>query len=82
MKAQLIDGSVVELKKDCECGTHEGPHWLYLDRIDRELNLALPADARVQVEIIRLQEKCRNMELQGIVRILEDSPAPRGGKGR
>lgn len=27
------------MSKDCECITHEGPHWLHLDGLDRRRNL-------------------------------------------
>lgn len=27
-------------RKDCQCLIHEGPHWLYMDFLDRERNLA------------------------------------------
>ncbi len=31
MKARLTDGSIVDLPRDCDCLTHDGPHWLYMD---------------------------------------------------
>lgn len=39
-KARLTDGRVVVLEKDCGCldEIHEGPHWLHMDRFDRERN--------------------------------------------
>lgn len=39
MRAQLIDGSIVDLPKDCHCvGLHEGPHWLHMDDLWRKMN--------------------------------------------
>ena len=26
------------LRKDCQCVTHDGPHWLHMSRIDRDRN--------------------------------------------
>lgn len=38
MRALLTNGEIVELAKDCNCITHEGPHWLHMSQIDKELN--------------------------------------------
>lgn len=38
--------------KDCNCCTHDGPHWLYMDYLDRATNL-------------RLLERCVNALLAG-----------------
>jgi hypothetical protein len=36
MKVRLTDGSVVDLPKDCNCVTHEGPHALHMLEMDRQ----------------------------------------------
>lgn len=38
MRARLINGQIVELAQDCECVTHDGPHWLHMSQVDRLLN--------------------------------------------
>lgn len=64
--------------KDCACITHAGPHWLYMDLLDRERNLKLlerlvhavetrnaddlSLDAYLQAEEMRRQEKRLCME--------------------
>jgi hypothetical protein len=52
------------LPKDCECCTHDGPHWMYEDRFAFEQNLRilqrggmLCAKAFLDHEVIRLQNK-------------------------
>ena len=83
--AEHIDGSVRPLEKDCGCVTHDGPHWLHMDRVSRELNykklheikigdepmasLAMGAIARE--EEARLDRKLFEMKGRGIVRLLK-----------
>lgn len=75
MKARLTDGQVVDLVKDCECRTHEGPHWLHMDALDRERNRALSPRGFIKEEQARLREKAWNMEHRGIVEILKEEKA-------
>jgi hypothetical protein len=81
MKAQLTDGSMVELVQDCDCTTHTGPHWLHMSDIERRLNedaLAQKPDSEslqqwfAHVEINRLQERARHMQWRNIVRIIRE----------
>lgn len=80
-RARLTDGTVVELEKDCDCVTHEGPHWLHMDDVDKSLNVPLRARALAgesllairayaQVEQQRLAMKLREMESRNIAEIL------------
>lgn len=95
MKAQLADGTVIELAKDCDCITHAGPHWLYADALAKAENDRFAAvvermlgDARTIMaaslamaaankhagyELARLQEKEREMQRRGIVRLIEEA---------
>ena len=76
MRAKLTSGEVVTLPKDCACQTHEGPHWLYLDEMERaEASRALKAHDLFEVifiEQVRLKAKVWNMERQGIVDLIPD----------
>lgn len=74
MKAVQYDGSIVELKKECDCITHEEPHWLHMDKYYRDKNQQhLEAGnffAYTQEEEARLVEKLRNFKRLGIIRII------------
>ena len=51
--------------KDCDCMTHEGLHWLHMDRLWHDKNRALLDSGNLagflQEEIARLKEKTRNL---------------------
>ena len=49
MNAQLQDGSLITLERDCACLTHEGPHWLYMDAMSQWF---LDRDYRQPIEAI------------------------------
>lgn len=82
--ALLKDGTVIELIKDCGCITHEGPHWLHMDRLDRAHALGLLPPGGLQAsridrlalmgfiaeEIARLGEKRYQMLARGIEKLL------------
>jgi len=78
MKAELTNGTTIELVKDCECLTHDGPHWVHMDRLWYERNMALlngewsqqKAFALASQELHRLTDKRRTMERLGIKRIV------------
>lgn len=38
MKARLVTGEIITLPHDCSCRSHEGPHWLYVDDLERKRN--------------------------------------------
>lgn len=38
MKALLTNGQIVELPKECNCVTHDDPHWLHMDSFVRNQN--------------------------------------------
>lgn len=82
MRAELVDGSIVDLQKDCDCLTHDGPHWLHMDRVWHAMNRELLQpetvqawDAFVKEDLARLQFKGREMERQGIKRLIESKAA-------
>lgn len=78
MKAELINGTIVELAKDCECLTHEGPHWIHMDRLWYERNMTLldgewsqqKAFALASQELLRLTDKSKTMERLTIKRLI------------
>lgn len=80
MKAILTDGSIVALPRDCPCTHHDGPHWLHMDSIQRQTNMAAWRDSMTEVEahhlaeseIARLHEKAAHMERLGIVQIIRE----------
>ncbi len=90
MKAELATGEIVTLPKDCNCCTHNDPHWTYMDRVSRALNRKLldPTDKTpeqrhygamgfAKEDLVRVETKLREMKLRGIVRLIpEDSDEP------
>jgi hypothetical protein len=40
-KAELEDGSIVTLEKECTCIIHRGPCWVHMDKLQRRLNQPL-----------------------------------------
>lgn len=81
--AELVDGRVVALPKDCACQTHDGPHWLHMDRIDRDQNRGLLQAARrngtlvvallhehAAAELRRLAEKDKHLRANRVARII------------
>jgi hypothetical protein len=85
MKAELKSGEIVTLEKDCNCVTHNDPHWTYADRVARKLNREMfyaegktPEQRYCAVcgmaieEPARLQQKIRDMERRGIVRLIPE----------
>jgi len=78
MKAELENGTIVDLEKECGCITHEGPHWIHMDKMDRERNkklLMIGGDLATRGFLIedleRVKQKRRNMELRKIRRLIE-----------
>lgn len=67
MKARLKTGKVITLEKDCDCITHTGPHWLYMDELEREL---CGTDARAQ--IARLDRKLAKMKELDIAELISE----------
>jgi hypothetical protein len=80
MKAQLTDGTIVALPKDCQCTHHDGPHWLHMAEVQRRLNYAAWRPTMTEVEthhlaaseIARLHEKAAHMERLGIAQIIRE----------
>jgi len=79
MKFKLRDGSIVEARAECSCGTHTGPHWLHMDRIWKADNAQLERIGTPQAllgymaaESHRLRDKADTMERKGIVEIIYD----------
>lgn len=38
LKYRLIDGRIVAAEKDCQCVTHDGPHWVHQDDLWKSRN--------------------------------------------
>jgi hypothetical protein len=85
MKAELASGEIITLKKGCECAVHNEPHWVYMDRVSRELSRKLidpegkTAEqryygllGRAKEEAARLDQKLRMMNSLGIVRLIAE----------
>lgn len=79
MKAMLSNGSVIELKKDCECLAHDGPHWLHTDETRRlankkllEMGSFLACQGFAVEEQSRLRDKMAKMQALGIAEIIFD----------
>lgn len=84
MQAELVNGSIIELQKDCDCITHDGPHWLHMDRVWHAINQELlnigtrmACDGFAKEDLARLQFKRREMERQGIKRLIESEESER-----
>lgn len=63
MKARLTDGSVVELAKDCDCITHDGPHWLHYDALWRAINQEIKATADLAYAALQAKGLCTITEI-------------------
>jgi len=69
------------LKKDCDCVTHDGPHWLHVDKLHSEANqklknsndIILAARGFAIEECARLEFKRLSMVSRGIEELLEDA---------
>lgn len=85
MKAELSSGEIVTLLKDCNCVTHNDPHWTYMDRVSRSLNRALvyEPDGTMKRSLFALHgfaieeearcaQKIRDMQRHGIVRLIPE----------
>lgn len=70
MQAKLTTGKIIELKQDCSCITHTGPHWLHMNDLWRERNRSLTGLGLYQEEIRRLDEKEQYMISLGIEEII------------
>lgn len=79
MKFRMLDGSVVDAVKDCECGTHTVPHWVHMDNIDNKLNARLLEGGSflgtigfVKEEGARLRVKLFELKSRGIAEIIKE----------
>jgi hypothetical protein len=74
MEARLTDGSVVAMKKDCDCRNHDGPHWLYMDSLWRAGNEQLRINGNIRgfivTDLARVKQKRWHMEREKIVEII------------
>ncbi|WP_296652780.1 hypothetical protein [Paraburkholderia sp.] len=86
MKAELTTGEIVTLPKDCNCSTHNDPHWTYMDRVTRAINRELldPTDKTpeqryygaigfAKEDLVRVEAKLRDMQQRGIVRLIPEA---------
>ena len=65
------------LEKDCECLTHDGPHWLHMDEVSKALNRPLLESGTflslhgfAKEEAARLREKLYQMTSRNIAKLL------------
>jgi TusA-related sulfurtransferase len=77
MKAILKSGETIELVKDCNCLTHDGPHWLHFDDTYKSQNKKLlqgerpcPSGFAIE-EIARLNMKTAAMSSRNIVELID-----------
>ena len=78
MKFELNDGRIIEAVKDCECCTHEGPHWIHMDELTHRLNTKNIENVKTALGVIgiaieeeaRCREKIYQMTTRGIKRII------------
>ena len=76
---RLTDGSIVRAEKDCSCVTHDGPHWLHMDDLDKKrvqpFYESKQGFAIVALELHRLREKARYMEAHHIDEVIRGDRA-------
>ncbi len=76
IKAKLTTGEIIELVKDCDCVTHNGPHWLHTNDLWKERNRKLlEADSyygHINEEIARLNDKEYELVSRGIEEIIRE----------
>lgn len=54
VQAQLTDGRIIELPKDCHCvGLHDGPHWIHADDLWRKENNKILDIAKAKLETVK-----------------------------
>jgi hypothetical protein len=74
MKAITTTGDTIELVKDCDCVTHNGPHWLHMNDFDKHRNSEMLERGNyrghIECELRRLEELEHNMTSRGIVEIV------------
>lgn len=74
MKAKLVSGDIIDLTKDCDCITHDGPHWLHMDSLykakNRQYLNLMNWKGYLSEEIIRLQMKEQEMRIRGILEVI------------
>lgn len=58
MRAELTDGTVVRLSKECECINHEGPHWVYAWHMNRDATLCRIKPLIKKMDTIRAHSEC------------------------
>lgn len=66
--ARLKNGRVIRFPKDCGCATHDGPHWLHMDRTSRAINVRRVLDRGANLDMLTLmgfgqEERARLSEL-------------------
>lgn len=78
MFLKMDDGRIVDAVKDCECCTHDGPHWLHMDKIWKSKNRVLLEQGTelatlgfIKEEQARLAQKLYEMKSRGVVEILK-----------
>lgn len=79
MKAELNSGEIIDLVKDCECITHDGPHFLHMNQLDKEqsqkyLNMKTNGGslAFAQNEIARLNRLDYELRARKIVKLISE----------
>jgi hypothetical protein len=62
MKAILKSGRTVDLRKDCECHHHEGPHFIHIDALWKAMNQRLLANGNAHHNISMEAQRLRAIE--------------------
>ena len=77
MRAELESGKIIDLVRDCECITHDGPHWLHMDQLSKQRNYknhqwALESEPpKTNQRLYALQNAIRSYALHESIRLGE-----------
>ena len=70
MKALLKNGRTVNLRKDCACHHHEGPHFIHADILWKALNQRLLANGNARHNVSMEEQRIRTIEKEFRIRDL------------
>lgn len=70
MKALLTNGKMIDLRKDCACHHHEGPHFIYVNTFWKALNQRLLANGNarhnISMEAQRLRARGKELRIRDL----------------
>ena len=76
MKAKNTSGEIIDLPKDCDCLSHDGPHWIHFDALWKQSNEQVREKGNTTgfavEEGARLRQMIWEMEKRGIDEVLDD----------